>query len=419
MVFYFDIHFEQHLIETTTSTDSNNNNIISHNKNNNNNTILGTLVNENKVDKRKYDDCTRFDIMDYMNKPVFDDENKEYLVNNFKNLAKNIEILNTSTYDYITAAEEEYEVTGKVLGSTVYSTIFAYLDASFYYLISNFDKKKMFYENHNSCVDYEIFNNNNNDSIWCADDDEESEPNSKWDMVFVVVENQHVEKKQCEKTIIDEIFNRISNLDSINATKFNYNAEIASPVPNRSWTVAPKLINNTNITVVNKKQMTINNNNIDPIGTKPRSMSTLSNNKNGRLNRLNNNIISEKIKIETPIFNEATVWGNNDSLTPVFEYSFVGGTSQNGKYKVSKLVSTLVNDVEKMYASNYVKNVNNMNETYHQQQQNRVRSCYDYRQNYNRQKCYKIDNTRFRPLMESSSSLPFNESACKYKYKRK
>ena len=42
-------------------------------------------------------------------------ESNDNLSKNLKNIVKNIEAMNTSTYDYITAAEEEYKLNGKKL----------------------------------------------------------------------------------------------------------------------------------------------------------------------------------------------------------------------------------------------------------------------------------------------------------------
>ena len=297
------------------------------------------------------------------------DENDENLSKNLKTIVKNIESMNTSTYDYITAAEEEYKLNGKILNSNIYSTMLAYLDASYFYLMTNFDKKKDYYDNsfelHGTLkeLDGEIIKNQI---------DEKKIKRSKWCSLYIETKT-NVENEK-EKSTFNEIQNGILNFnDSIEIVRSKPNQ--VSPIQTFKWTNVVTLLNISNITKHSNKNVSktiIKPVKLDPIGTKPKSMSIISSNKNN---------VKKTKSIEKDIPNQS-IWSNGDSsMTPIFNYNIPPQSPQaSSKYKVSKFFDTLVKEFsQKNFNSNRFTNQkaiksNNQSSNYC------IRSCHDYNQ---------------------------------------
>jgi hypothetical protein len=341
-------------------------------------------------------------------------ESNDNLSKNLKNIVKNIEAMNTSTYDYITAAEEEYKLNGKISQSNIYSTLFAYLDASYFYSMTNFDKKKVFYENsfdlHDTLkeLDGEIIKDPNHSEIEIKQ--------SKWDDNGV----ESDKGVQCdqEKSIVDEIYDRFSNLNN-SIEIFKSVPPNQSPNQTRNWTVAPKLSNITNtakFSINNLSKMTIIPVRLDPIGTKPKSMSTVSN-KKCRFNRVNN--IIKIIEKDDSNLNFSSIWSNEDSpIIPIINNNI---TAQNhpSKYKVSKFVNSLVNEFCKNKTNNFTNQKPDNNHSSKSHLKYPIHSCYDY----NKVKFTRNQENISQKLIgyskiSSFTSSPINYHHKKYKYRR-
>lgn len=291
------------------------------------------------------------DIMDYLNKPYINEN--ENLINfttindltsYYKCLIDNLHKLNTYTYDYISAAEEEYDLNGKLINNSQLTTTFAYLNASYYHYLYYFDVKKCFYENkYDYFYNLNEFNNefnqlfNSRNRVFDRNNSFRKinkQKNSKWDVKSVNLSTKKAQEvnNQTNATIMDDIFERIKNLNAstiyeCNSNRNIYNSNclkenncvslvVSTPLANknsgcdtqlsssasstsslncesnneyqkttRNWTVAPKIINNTNM-ITNKSQdnSTICKNNdrkindIEPIGTKRKSNSKVFSN---------------------------------------------------------------------------------------------------------------------------------------------
>ena len=358
--------------------------------------------------------------MNIFNHSIF--KNEELLSKNFKIIVKNIETMNTLTYDYITAAEEEYKLNGKISNSNIYSAIIAYLDASYFYSMTNFDKRTMFYE---SSLEIRSTLNDLNGELFEDSNEERKIERPKWDIKFA--ENDVEAQIDQEKSIVDDIYNRISNYND--SADLHDSIEVMRSSPNqiRNWTVAPKLINNTNVegcSVLIKSHSKaihkMNSASLTPIGTKPKSMSKISSNKrhNRMISSRGKNQEEENLVENT----KASIWSNGDSMTtaPIFNYNLLPQNKPSMQYKVSKLLETLINEFGKCnYSFNNAisktKLPNDCSKVLLQHQQ-RVRSCFDFKQYNLRKKTYKMENIdRYRIGNETPLNNNFSN---KHNYRR-